>query len=168
MNKNLIIALVIGAAALLAFFVLSSPTEETDPNNTAGGAIPGAVPGGNPPTATGGSDNSGLLASLLGAGSASNAGLLGSGTPKEKILAKVVYADKAPKADDYAIAGQATIDGYGKVTSYAKWGSLSNTEMIVIENTGEAIFPTDSRFYDIKSKLTQAIVASLGKLKIKV
>lgn len=145
MNRNFLIAIVIGAAAIIAYFILSSPSEA---EKAAAGAtgLPGA--GGTGGLGTGaapsGSTSSGnpladLLNGVMGGGSSANAGLL---------------------EGESSVVVKANTPTYGLVTVYAPASSpFSHTKYIL--SSGEEVMANSQKGMAIKAE-----IVSGGKIRV--
>lgn len=127
MNKNLIIALVIGAAAILTFFVLSSPAAADTPKPPVVGPTPGT------PGATD------VPFSPLLTGNTPNAGL---------------GADKT--GTDFIVGARRELPSVGWVKAFVTSSDVSSIKFFQIESTGETVYPGTEKFSVLQAAITQA------------
>lgn len=143
MNKNLLIALVIGAAALIAFFILSGPAEKP--------ITPAPGTGG-----TGGS--TGLTPDQLLSGIPG-----GSGTnPLSQLLSGITTGGTSPNAAlGPLMAGRLYLPTFGYVKIYTNPSDFSDVAYYLIESNGENVAKGTEKFNAIRAE-----VIAHGKIKV--
>lgn len=141
MNRNFLIAIVIAAAAVIAYFILSSPSEA---DKAAAGAtgIPGAngLGTGAAPSGSSGNPLADLINGVMGGGSSANAGLL--------------------DGEASVVVVKANTPTYGLVTVYAPASNpFGHTKYIL--SSGEEVMANSQKGMAIKAE-----IVSGGKIRL--